>query len=293
MAETTGRAAAAAMAGAALLGLTPILVRISELGPQATNFWRFSFAMPILAVWLAASRRAGPSRSQIGWLIFAGLLFGAEVGLWATGLHFTTVANATLLSNMTPIFAAFFGWVLFRERLGVGVGVGALIGLGGAILLAVARAQTQAGPAVSAAQGWIGDALSFASAAGYAGYLLILRWLGTRVSVGAVMFWATLSAALYALAASLALGETLLPRTAQGWITLLVLGLIVHTGAQGMIAFGVARLPIVVSTVMLWVQPLVAAIISWIWFGEALGALAFIGAALILGGVFVVQRSRG
>lgn len=292
MGETTGRAAFAAMAGAALLGLTPILVRISELGPQATNFWRFAFAMPILAVWAASDRRPGPSRAHIGWLLFAGLLFGAEVGLWATGLHYTTVANATLLSNMTPIFAAMFGWLLFRERLKGGVILGALIGLGGAVLLALARAEANAGPAESAAQGWLGDALSFVSAAGYAGYLLIVRWLGTRVSTSAVMFWATLSAMAYALAASLVFGETLIPHTWHGWLTLLVLGLIVHTGAQGMIAFGVARLPIIVSTVMLWVQPLVAAAISWIWFGEELGVLALLGAALILAGVFVVQRAR-
>jgi drug/metabolite transporter (DMT)-like permease len=106
------------------------------------------------------------------------------------------------------------------------------------------------------------------------------------------MFWATLSGALYALALSLLLGETLLPHSLQGWLILAGLGVIVQAGGQGFIAYGVGRLPIVVSTVLLWMQPLAAAVLSWIIFGEELGAFALTGAALILAGLFVVQRSR-
>jgi drug/metabolite transporter (DMT)-like permease len=39
-------------------------------------------------------------------------------------------------------------------------------------------------------------------------------------------------------------------------------------------------------------QPLAAAVLSWLLFGEELGAIALMGAALILAGLFTVQRSR-
>jgi drug/metabolite transporter (DMT)-like permease len=266
-------------------------MRISEVGPQATNFWRFAFSMPALLMWVALTRGSAPTRPQIGWLLFAGLLFGAELGLVGVALHYTTVANVSLLSNMTSIFAALFGWLLFRERPGVAVLAGAGTALVGAVALSLARAQAHAGSIESAA-GWLGDALSFASAAGYAGYLLILRRLGASVPTSIAVFWVTLSALIYALIASLLMRETIFPQTWHGWLTVIVLGFGVHTAAQSLIAFGVARLPIAVSTVMLWLQPLVAAVISWIWFGEALGTLAFAGAALILSGVYVVQRAR-
>lgn len=84
------KAVLAAAGGATLLGLSPIFVRLSELGPQATNFWRFALALPILAVWatLSGRDRAGTTR-EISWLLLAGLFFGAEVGLWAAALDFT------------------------------------------------------------------------------------------------------------------------------------------------------------------------------------------------------------
>jgi drug/metabolite transporter (DMT)-like permease len=292
MGGTSGqaRAALAATVGAGLLGLAPIGVRLSELGPQATNLWRFVFALPILAA-LAALVGPPPTRRDGAWLLFAGLLFGLELSLWAAALGKTTVANATLLANMTPVVAAAFGWLVFKERLGAATLGGGLAALAGAVILALARAQAGEGPA-SPEQGWVGDGMGLAAAFGYAGYLIIVRGLGARVGVGAVMFWATLSAAAYALALSLALGEALLPRTLEGWAILVGLGVVVQAGAQGLIAYGVGRLPIVVSTVLLWMQPLSAAVLSWIIFGEELGPLALFGAALILSGLFVVQRSR-
>ena len=280
----------AVAAGATLLGLTPIGVRLSELGPQATNLWRFAFALPILAV-LAAAGRPDPSPRQIGWLLFGGLLFGAEISLWAAALGLTTVANATLLANMTPLFAALIAWVLFREKLSHGVLIGGAAALSGALMLAFGRDQAGQGPA-GAEHGWTGDAMGLAAAAGYAGYLLIVRSLRGRVGIGAVMFWASLSGAIYALGLSVGLGERLIAHTSQGWAILIGLGVVTQVGAQGLIAWGVGRLPIVLSTVLLWLQPLSAAALSWVMFDEHLGSLALLGAGFILGGLFVVQRSR-
>lgn len=286
-----GKAALAALTGGALLGLSPIAMRLSELGPHASNFWRFFLALPILGVWAVMSRPA-PGARQAGWILFAGVLFGIEVSLWAAALGLTTVTNATLLANLTPVFAALFGWVLFRERLSTPVAAGVAISLTGAVLLALARARAAAGPTGDPETGWLGDALGLSAAVGYAGYLLILRMLGKQVNVGAVMFVATIGAALVAFFLTLLFGEPFLPATLHGWLILLGLAFVVQIGGQGLIAYGVGRLPIVASTVLLWMQPLVAAVLSWIMFGEALGPVALTGAMLVLAGIYVVQRNR-
>jgi len=286
--STNGAAALAALAGAALIGLAPIGVRLSELEPAATNLWRFLFALPILAIW--AGQAPAPSRRDLSWLLGAGVLFGVELNLWAFALMQTTIANATLLTNMTPVFAAAFGWFVFKERLGPGALAGGAIALAGAVTLAMARAQSGAGPADGL--GWVGDALALTAALGYAGYLLIVRALGNRVSVGAVMLWGSLSAAAFTFGLCLITSEPLLPQTWRGWAILVALGVVTQAAGQGLIAYGVGRLPIVVSTVLLWMQPIAAAALSWMIFDEALGALALFGASLILAGIYIVQRTR-
>jgi drug/metabolite transporter (DMT)-like permease len=292
MNEAKGRAQAAlaALLGASFLGLSPIAIRISEVGPQPTNFWRFLFALPILAAWALLSRPR-PSPTQVGWLLLAGVLFGIDVSLWGAAVNMTTVTNATLLANLTPIFAALFGWLLLREQLSAPVLAGIGVALTGAVILAFARAQS-ASAAHAGEHGLFGDALGFSAAIGYAGYLLIVRALGNKVGVGAVMFWATFSAAAVSLATSFILHEPLMARSVSGWTMLVALGVVVQVGGQGLVAFGVGRLPIAMSTVLLWMQPLVAAVLSWIMFGEQLTPLALGGAALILAGIYTVQRSR-
>lgn len=285
-----GKAVLAALTGGALIGLSPIAMRLSEAGLHATNFWRFAVALPILALW-AVVDRPKPSARQAAILLGAGVLFGIEISFWAAALPLTTVTNATLLVNLTPVFAAALGWLLLKERPGSTALLGAGVALTGALLLALARARAAEG-AGAAQAGWIGDALALTGASCYGAYLLIVRVVGKSVSVGALMFWATLSAAIVSLVLSVALHETFLPVTAIGWANVIGLGLVVQVLGQGLIAYGVGRLPIVVSTVLLWMQPLVAAVLSWMLFGEALGALGLGGAALILVGLFVVQRAR-
>jgi drug/metabolite transporter (DMT)-like permease len=287
--QTSGAAALAVLAGATLIGVAPILVRISELEPAATNLWRFLFALPILALW--AAQAPMPKPRDLGWLLGAGVLFGIELNLWAFALMLTTIANATLLTNMTPVFAAAFGWFVLKERLKLGALGGGAIALVGAVILTLARSRAGAGPGDVEA-GWTGDALALTAALGYAGYFIIVRSLGERVSVGAVMLWGSLAGAAFTLVLCLVLREQLLPHTWQGWAILAALGLTTQAAGQGLIAYGVGRLPIVMSTVLVWMQPISAAVLSWIIFDEALGPLALVGAGLILAGIYIVQRGR-
>lgn len=294
MAATTARsglpAPLAVAAGAAIIGLAPIGLRLSEVGPQATAFWRFAFAMPLLAIlWRAGGERFPTERAAI--LLFAGVCFGMDIALWHAALTMTTVANATLISNMTPILAGAAGLFLFKERLSGAFLQGAGVALSGVALLSLARVG-QAETAAAQTLGLQGDLTALGSAVWYAAYLVLLSRQRLFVGARTTMLITTFASMILALCAALIAGESLLPRTAQGWALLAGLGLFVHVGGQGLIAVGVGQLPITVSTVLLWVQPVTAAAFAWTFFGEALSAVALLGAALVLGGVWLVQRGR-
>src|SRR3989442_14875379 len=86
---------AALLAGAVGIGFAPIFVRLSELGPSATAFYRLFFALPILWLWLGLERRqANPTQQTLHgarpgspifqrWMIVvAGLCFAIDLALW-------------------------------------------------------------------------------------------------------------------------------------------------------------------------------------------------------------------
>jgi drug/metabolite transporter (DMT)-like permease len=92
---------------------------------------------------------------------------------------------------------------------------------------------------------------------------------------------------------ALASGETLLPQSASGWLTLLGLAWISHCAGQGLIAYSLAHLPAAFSSVSLLFQPVVAAIFAWILLSEPLTPLQMAGGAVVLVGIYLARRGSG
>lgn len=295
-----GRSALVGMAvlfgAACLLGFAPILVKASELGPQAIGFWRLTLALPFLAVWLWIDRRKTKSRrttpdlapAPVAWkpIVLAGLFFAGDLAFWHTGIKITTAANATLLANLTPIIVAGAAFVLFKERITRPMLLAGLLALVGAVLLSAANVQF-------APERLVGDLFSALTSFWYAAYLLAVR-AARRAGAATVqlMFWSTAAAAPILLGVTFSVGEDLFPSSWLGWLPLIGLGVVAHVGGQGGIAFGLGRTPAALATLIILVQPVVAAAAGWIIFGEALVAIQWFGAALVLAGVYAAQRFR-
>ena len=283
------KAMAVLILGACIIGFAPIFVRLSSAGPAATGFWRLTFALPLLAV--LAQRAAGQSGAVGAGLktlppmvaVLAGFAFAADLSFWHYAIGFTTVANATVLSNLTPIVVTGVAWLAFKEtpqRL-------FLAGL----VLAITGAFTLAHGAASAGTGrntGLGDALSVGTALWYAFYFLAVRKARQTLTAPQVMFWSSLAAAPCLMVVALVMHEPLLPTTSLGWAACLGLGL-VHVAGQGSIAWALGRLPTAITSLVVLVQPVVAAIVGWILFAEAIGPWQILGAALTLSGVVLAQ----
>jgi drug/metabolite transporter (DMT)-like permease len=102
------------------------------------------------------------------------------------------------------------------------------------------------------------------------------------------MFWSGLVGAPLLLAAAMLLHERLTPLAAAGWMACVGLGL-VHTLGQGSIAWAMGRLPTSTASVVVLVQPIVAAWLGWAIFREAIAPVQAIGAGVALSGVVLAQ----
>src|SRR5678815_2099359 len=103
-----------------------------------------------------------------------------------------------------------------------------------------------------------------------------------------LMFWVSVVGAPLILVAALLLREPIFPTSALGWGALVGLGLM-HVTGQGSIAWAMGRLPTSTASVVVLIQPIVAAWLGWILFAEPIGPLQALGAAVTLGGVVLAQ----
>src|SRR5688572_6015278 len=107
----------ALLVGATCIALSPIFVRVVDVGPTASAFWRVALAAPLL--WpLAAFASAGSARVTQDWKLFiaAGLAFAGDLAFWHWSVNFTSVANSTLLANLAAPFVTLALWVFWRQR---------------------------------------------------------------------------------------------------------------------------------------------------------------------------------
>ncbi len=274
----------ALVAGAAAIGWAPILVRwarVEGVGPSTAAFWRLALALPLLALWMRLERRPASPRDAAA-LLAVGLFFALDLAFWHASILLTKVANATLLVCLASVFATLGAWIFLRERFTPLFLAGLFTAVAGSLLL-------MGGSLTAGAGGLRGDALGLAAALFYAAYLVGVGRLRARCSTAAVMTWSGVGASAGLLAAALLLGEDPLPPTARGWLLVAALALVTQVGGQTLIAYALAHLSLAFSAVSLLVQPVIAALLAWVLFGERLGALPVAGGVLILAGIALAR----
>jgi drug/metabolite transporter (DMT)-like permease len=279
-------ALAALFAGAIGIAFAPIFVRLSEVGPVATAFWRMLLALPLLAAWAALQERGKPaSDEKSGWwmAVLAGLFFAADLAVWHWSIRLTSVANATFLANLAPVVVAIGAWALLGERAKPVFFAGMLLSLAGAALLMGANL---GGPGAIL----LGDGLGMLTAVFYAGYQLCVKRLRDSQSTARIMLLSGAACAAVLLPVALLMGETILPQSLAGWGVLLGLALVCQFAGQSLIAYAVAHLSASFSSVSLLLQPVAAAGFAWLLFGEALAALQWLGGAAVLAGIWLARR---
>lgn len=271
--------------GALALGFAPIFVRLSDVGPVATAFWRILLALPVFALGGNGSAHRPTARDHLG-LALAGICFAGDLATWHWSIHLTSVANSTLLANMAPLFVALIAWTALHERISRGFVAGLGVALLGVVLLM--GGDVALGPDYLA-----GDALALITALFLSGYIVIVKQLRARLSTAAIMTWSGATTALVLLIVSLASGETLVAPGWHGWAVLIGLALISQAGGQGSIAYALAHLPAAFSSLVLLIEPVAAALFAWVLLAEPMSAPQLAGGVVILVGIALARRAGG
>ena len=225
----------ALLAGAVAIGFAPIFVRLSEVGPVATAFWRLALALPLLWVAAAAAESRAPGevsapparldRAAAWGMAVAGLFFAGDLAVWHWSIHFTSVANSTMLANFAPVFVVLYARLAWRERVTRRFLLAMAVALTGLVLL-VGR-DFRLDP-----RALFGDALGIVTAVFYAGYLVSIKALRGRFPTISIVARSGLVTGLALLPMALISREALWPGDLRGWLVLLGLAVLSHAAGS-------------------------------------------------------------
>lgn len=284
-------AVAPAVAGAACISSSAVVMRLAGSSPSLTALARCGFALPVLGALAWLERRQGtvpPMTARGRWVArIAGMFLAADLIVWSHSIADIGAGLGTMVTNLQVVIVALLGWLVLGERPRRSLLIALPAMFGGLVLVGGLAGSGGYGahPALGVAFGaWV--------AALYAVYILMLRQAAASSPVVATLFEATLGATVAALVLGLLLRDFRLGPAwpALGW--LLLLALTSQVIGWLLITMSMPRLPAWLVGTLLLVQPAGTLALGAAFLGERPSPAQLAGVAVVLAGVLLSARGR-
>ena len=269
------------------ISLSSIFVKYSTAPSAVTAAWRLLWTVALLT---PAVFGKAPVRQELksispklaAFSCLSGLFLAAHFALWFESLQHTTVASSTTIVCTEVIWVA----LGFRLFLGGRISGKAWAAIGVTLLGSMFIAWSDSGTGGHLK----GDVLALLAAVAVAVYTLLGRIVRERVSTTVYTYLVYGACALALVALSAFQGQSLFGYGMSPVIVGLLLAVFSTLMGHSIFSWCLKYVsPAFVSASKLC-EPVVAAILAAILFGELPGALMLLGGALILGGVLFYSR---
>jgi len=260
----------------------------SPVSPLLVGFFRVGIAAPLLCLaarWIGGRLHVAHRRDRSR-LLVAGLAMGAFQVFYFAGVAKTSVAVGSLVAICSaPIFITILAAAFLGERVDGGTWLALGAGIAGAALLTVGPHGLGHLPSEFV----VGVMLALGGGVSYATYAVVAKDVVGRVAPLTV-------AALTFSVAGVSLLPVLLvegpPPGARTWGLLAYLGVVPTAVAYILYVLGLRTTSVVVSGVLTLAEPLTATLLGVLFFGDRLGPIGTLGAALLLGAVLWLTLRR-
>lgn len=255
----------------------------SGVAPMETAFWRALLGGVCFAVQAGLSGGLRiPIRHALIFVLFGCLGVGLLFASLQVSIQLSGAATAMVLLYTAPAWVAVASRVLFHEAVSRQKLVAICIALVGVALVSLSGGSLASGHSV------LGIVCGLLSGLAYASHFPFYVWWGKRYSTGTIYSYMLLGGAL-----------VLLPFTPfspdKSWVVwgnLLALGVLTNFIAYLALAASLRRIAQIQSAVVGNIEPILATIWVWLFFGENFTASGWLGCALVIGAVFILTLER-
>ena len=264
---------------------TSLVVRSVETVPALVlAFWRMFTASGML--WSYSVIRPAGKLSPINKkrIIFAGIFLGCHFACFFLGIRNTSIANATLLGCMAPIFTVFIS-IFQKKKINKMTYVGLIVAIvGGGIV--------QSGDISLNSANLFGNSIALLSALFLAMTFVLaeeIRQETNSVVYGRSLFFVAAITVLFIAATA---GDSILNFKPSDIPWFIFLGLVPSVFGHNLLNYAVKYItPTAVSAVPLG-EPIIASIFGLLLFGEAIPFAALLGGPVVLIGVYIIINNQ-
>ena len=288
---TTGARYALLFVGVIGLSFAGIFYSLARAPAVAMVAYRSLFAVLLVLPLLAFSRRGARAAAQapfragdLALSIIAGALFALDLTVWAIGLRYTSVSSAMLFVSTDPIWIALFGAIFFAERPKPLAVAGIAVAVAGTVVVAGMDVR------LSGSALW-GDALALTAAFAETWYLLIGRRVRARVDTTryATVVYLSCAACMWLILAGTHVSPVI--SVHDVWLAV-ALALVVTVIGHTLISRSLGYMPAAVVAVCILSQPLIAAVLAFLFLHQTVPVTTAIGGLVALAGIGLVAYAN-
>jgi drug/metabolite transporter (DMT)-like permease len=266
-------------------------VAIQDISPVSVVWLRFTMGVAILGGAVVVRKQfSWPRRNELFYFVILGFL-GITFHQWlqSTGLLTAQASTTAWIVATTPIFIALLGWMVLKEKLGFGQVLGIWLAAMG-VLMVVTKGQLTA---IAVGRfGTPGDRLVLISSVNWAVFSVLSRRVLQKTPATRMMFFVMGFGWIFTSFQFLFTGglKEISQLTLNGWIGVVFLGVVCSGLAYIFWYDALKALPASLVGAFLYFEPLVAVLVAFVILGEPFGQASLLGGALILTGVWMVNR---
>jgi drug/metabolite transporter (DMT)-like permease len=279
----TSRPALAGVLGALVIAFSAILVKLADVSPSTAATFRCLWALPPLALLAWIERECfGPRPPRDRLLaLAAGVFLAADLTFWHHSIAAVGAGLATVLGNLQVVLVALIAWAALGERPG-----GRTLGAIPVAFLGVVLISGAVGAGAYGDEPALGVAYGVLTALTYALFIVILRQGNSdeRRPAGP-LFDATLTGFVFSALGGIAVGDLDWTPGLESQAWLVTLALTSQVLGWLLISVSLPRLPAVMTSIGLMLQPVGSVILGVILLSEEPSAVQLAGVAVVLGAV--------
>jgi drug/metabolite transporter (DMT)-like permease len=276
-----------------------IFIRLSEqeISANATIFNRLWIATLVFGLWngiqdlSSESYSIPPVKPLLSWhreyllLILLGCVASASGLCWAWSLTQTSIANSTLLRNLSPPFTILGGWLFFNQRFDRQFLMAMVLAILGISILGWNDLHFSK-------EHFIGDEIALLAAFFRAANLLLVEHLRGKLDTSTILLWRSGVGTVFLLPIILITQEQIFPNSANTWLAIIALTLICQIFGQGLLVYSLKHLSSGFVSLFLLLQPILTACLAWLIFAENLSLFNGFAFCLVLIGIYLAKSSQ-
>lgn len=265
-------------------GASSVLIKqvpqLNGLGVACYRIWLG--AVVVTVVFVASGGRLSWRLLRLS--LFGGLTFTADLVLYFTAVHHTSIANATVIGALQPILVLAVASRLFGERARVAeIGWGAVAVAGTALVVL--------GGDGGGANSLDGDLLAVGALVAWTAYFVCSKTARQELTAFEYLTGMAIVAAVAVVPLPLLFEGTLGTTTANGWLTIVYITVINGLIGHFLMAFAHGHVTLLTVSLLTLAIPVFAAAGAALWIDEPLTGLQVGGMAVVLASLALVTAS--